>query len=279
MAKVKALLGPDLVRNGSGWWKRIRDLRRFRGSAYLVRGALDKHGLLEIPGSTELRSPAPGRNDVPNVERVAVPQRPVGRSPVQANQGLLNLQEKPYAFVPLPTEFQSDKPVWHDGSESAGRLSGEIRFEMETLTPLLVGWERQIVGEPDGEGESPTIPYQASGDGAVRLQPPIGPLEVTKTKTLLCPLRAPWGERPVLIPGDSLKGLLRHEIGALLGAPMERVAERSYSYRPNSLTSIQAAAPDYLRGSLAFPRIALRCERSRQSRGRQLFESLSRLNC
>jgi hypothetical protein len=29
--------------------------------------------------------------------------------------------------------------------------------------------------------------------------------------------------------------LLRHELGALLGAPMERVAERSYSYRPNSL--------------------------------------------
>jgi len=27
--------------------------------------------------------------------------------------------------------------------------------------------------------------------------------------------------------------LLRHELGALLGAPMERVAERSYSYRPN----------------------------------------------
>lgn len=52
---------------------------------------------------------------------------------------------------------------------------------------------------------------------------------------MLCPLRAPWGDRAVLIPGDSIKGLLRHELGALLGTPMERVAERSYSYRPNSL--------------------------------------------
>jgi hypothetical protein len=43
------------------------------------------------------------------------------------------------------------------------------------------------------------------------------------------------GQAPVVIPGDSLKGLLRHELGALLGAPMERVAERSYSYRPNAL--------------------------------------------
>src|SRR5690606_39205524 len=54
-------------------------------------------------------------------------------------------------------------------------------------------------------------------------------------KSVLCPLRAPWGKRPVVTPGDSLKGLLRHELGALLGAPMERVAERSYSYRPNAL--------------------------------------------
>ncbi|MBI3269241.1 MAG: hypothetical protein HYZ53_09485 [Planctomycetes bacterium] len=58
---------------------------------------------------------------------------------------------------------------------------------------------------------------------------------VTKEKAVLWPLRAPWVHGPVLIPGDSLKGLLRHELGAILGAPMERVAERSYSYRPNSL--------------------------------------------
>ena len=57
----------------------------------------------------------------------------------------------------------------------------------------------------------------------------------SNNKSVLCPLRAPWGKRPVVIPGDSLKGLLRHELGALLGAPMERVAERSYSYRPNAL--------------------------------------------
>ncbi len=68
-------------------------------------------------------------------------------------------------------------------------------------------------------------PVQITFPGAVR---------TVSSKSVLCPLRGPSGHRPIIIPGDSIKGLLRHEIGALLGAPMERVAERSYSYRPNS---------------------------------------------
>lgn len=120
------------------------------------------------------------------------------------------LRNKPHAFVPLPNDFEALEPVWHDGSSSQGRLSGEVRFEMTTVSPLLVGWERKTLGD-------------------LGLPLPGVPLD----KPTLSPLRAPWGERPVLIPGDSLKGLLRHELGALLEAPMERVAERSYSYRPN----------------------------------------------
>ncbi len=105
--------------------------------------------------------------------------------------------------------------------EQPGRLSGEIRFELEALTPLLVGWERGQVG--DTESDWP-VPANLAGIG-----------QLDDKKSVLCPLRAPWGKRPVVIPGDSLKGLLRHELGALLGAPMERVAERSYSYRPNAM--------------------------------------------
>ncbi|GIW42348.1 MAG: hypothetical protein KatS3mg076_2925 [Candidatus Binatia bacterium] len=123
--------------------------------------------------------------------------------------------------MPLPEKFESAAPVWHDGTSSQGRLSGEVRFEMRTLTPLLVGWERGIVG--DSEADWP-VPNSLDGVG-----------QLAANKAVLCPLRAPWGKRPVVIPGDSLKGLLRHELGALLGAPMERVAERSYSYRPNAL--------------------------------------------
>lgn len=126
---------------------------------------------------------------------------------------------KPYGFVALPKTHTTSAPIWHDGTSSADRLSGEIRFELETLTPLLVGWERGQVG--DNEADWP-LPQTINGVG-----------KLADKKSVLCPLRAPWGKRPVVIPGDSLKGLLRHELGALLGAPMERVAERSYSYRPN----------------------------------------------
>jgi CRISPR-associated protein (TIGR03986 family) len=128
---------------------------------------------------------------------------------------------KPYGFVSIPKDLKTSPPIWHDGTSSKNSFSGEIRFELETLTPLLVGWERGQVG--DHEADWP-LPQTMNGVG-----------NLANKKSVLCPLRATWGKRPVIIPGDSLKGLLRHELGALLGAPMERVAERSYSYRPNSL--------------------------------------------
>lgn len=144
---------------------------------------------------------------------------PHGRQAGPANNAQ-PLPGKPYGFVALPKELKTSAPVWHDGTSSNGRLSGEVRFEIETLTPLLVGWERGQVG--DNESEWP-VPANLAGT------------QLANKKSVLCPLRAPWGKRPVIIPGDSLKGLLRHELGALLGSPMERVAERSYSYRPNAM--------------------------------------------
>ncbi|MCK9538298.1 hypothetical protein [Dokdonella sp.] len=143
-----------------------------------------------------------------------------GRQATPANNAQ-PLPGKPYGFVALPKDLATSPPIWHDGTSSKDRLSGEIRFEFETLTPLLVGWERGQVG--DNESDWP-IPADLADS----------------KKSVLCPLRAPWGKRPVVIPGDSLKGLLRHELGALLGAPMERVAERSYSYRPNAMYPLRA---------------------------------------
>src|SRR5690606_6600197 len=81
--------------------------------------------------------------------------------------------------------------------------------------------------------------------------------QLANKKSALCPLRAPWGKRPVVIPGDSLKGLLRHELGALLGAPMERVAERSYSYRPNQKFPYDQRNQRYRQGTASLePRLA-----------------------
>lgn len=153
------------------------------------------------------------------------------------------LPGKPYGFVALPKELKTSAPVWHDGTSSNGRLSGEIRLELETLTPLLVGWERGQMG--DNESDWP-VPADLPDVGQLR-----------EKKSVLCPLRAPWGKRPVIIPGDSLKGLLRHELGALLGAPMERVAERSYSYRPNQKFPYDQRNQRYRQGTASLePRLA-----------------------
>lgn len=194
------------------------------------------------------------------------------------------MPQKPYSFVSLPKDFHTQSPVWHDGSCSQTRLSGEIRFELQNLTPLLVGWERQklndtetpwklpvnLVNENDArkqfvekaaravylDAQDQDDEKRAKKQEQVeksrreyikRVQDHIVDVQVQKAgwsidaKSALCPLRAPWEHRPVLIPGDSLKGLLRHELGALLGAPMERVAERSYSYRPNLVYPLEAA--------------------------------------
>lgn len=141
-------------------------------------------------------------------------------------------RQKPYAFAPVPGEPATKPPVWHDGTSSAGRYSGELRCVLRNETPLLVGWERNQVKD---------------------LLPSVLPAElqgIHPEKAVLYPLRLPTGERPVVIPGDSIKGMLRHELGALLGAPMERVEERRYSYRPN------VAFPDDAKDRFLEPRLA-----------------------
>jgi CRISPR-associated protein (TIGR03986 family) len=194
-----------------------------------VRDKLGSAGLEEVEGDTIIAASAPPTPNTPPPRhggaqsRGGSPQRgghQQGRPAPPATTNAQPLPGKPYGFVALPEALTSASPVWHDGTSSTGRLSGEIRFELETLTPLLVGWERGQSGDADSEW-----PLPSNVDGVRQLA----------TKSVLCPLRVPWGKRPVVIPGDSLKGLLRHELGALLGAPMERVAERSYSYRPNAL--------------------------------------------
>ncbi len=168
-------------------------------------------------------------------------QRPQGRPQTPANNAQ-PLPGKPYNFVGLPNKLTTSAPIWHDGTSSQGQLSGEIRLELETLTPLLVGWERGQVG--DTESDWP-VPANFAGT------------QLANKKSVLCPLRAPWGKRPVVIPGDSLKGLLRHELGALLGAPMERVAERSYSYRPNQKFPYDQRDQRYRQGTASLePRLA-----------------------
>jgi CRISPR-associated protein (TIGR03986 family) len=209
-----------------------------------VRGKLQGAGLEAIDGgdttvvaATPRAAQQQARQGGFQQHRGGQTPRGGGHRPQQGRQATSGnaahaLPGKPYGFVSLPPDLKTSTPVWHDGTSSAGRLSGEIRFEFKTLTPLLVGWERGQVGDKVSDWPVPAK---------------LADTPLANKKSVLCPLRAPWGKRPVIIPGDSLKGLLRHELGALLGAPMERVAERSYSYRPNAM---------FAQGAQLIPRIA-----------------------
>lgn len=150
-------------------------------------------------------------------------------------------RQRPYGHVPIPTDAAGvpkcvlDAPVFHDGAGSAQLLSGELRCTLTALTPLIVANDQFEIGDvagvtPLAGGEKvaapeswklPDLPPDQGG----------GPIPIDRTKKVIEPLRDRWGR--VLIPGSAIKGMLAASIGALTAAPMARVEERSYSYRPN----------------------------------------------
>ncbi len=145
----------------------------------------------------------------------------------------------PYTFVPVVTESGASGPVeevvLHDGIGAKDRYSGELRVELEALTPLLVGQYRYRWSELKHDKGEPVLTGDCTPQKAI-LEPAL--LQGQDSERKLIPPRSAltetdWKERRVLIPGSSLKGAIRQNISAMLNAPMERVAERYYSYRPN----------------------------------------------
>lgn len=124
-------------------------------------------------------------------------------------------QRLPYAFVPIETNnIVLDTPIWHDGSSGGKLLSGEILCTLKALTPLMPGNARYSVEKADEDKlKSWNLP------------------NLGKDKQIAEPLRLPDGR--VVIAGSALKGMIRHSLSVLLSAPMERVAEHRYTYRPN----------------------------------------------
>lgn len=133
----------------------------------------------------------------------------------------------PYGFVPIdPASTIIDTPIKHDGSSGGDLLSGEILCELEALTPLLPGNQRYSV-KKDGKEDGPVTVREEIRDVLARLggqDPKVG-------KQIAEPLRLP--DDRVVIAGSAIKGMIRQSLGALTSAPMERVAEHHYTYRPN----------------------------------------------
>jgi CRISPR-associated protein (TIGR03986 family) len=170
-----------------------------------------------------------GRPSAKNVRRLQTanpPQSNNAATPAAAQQGPQSQTQKtddlpnPYHFAYIDLDLAiTDAPVWHDGSgaDAKQRRTGKLRVSLRTLTPLLVGWTQYELSEADKK--------LRVGD-----QEKIFLGGMDKEKKILEPLRLADGK--VAVPGKSLNGMIRHSLGALLEAPMERVAERVYSYRP-----------------------------------------------
>jgi hypothetical protein len=120
----------------------------------------------------------------------------------------------PYRFSPVNVQQAvADTPVLHDGSEAEQLLSGEMLCSLQALTPLFPGNYRYPVKHAKQSLKS--------WRGA----------ELKPDKQVAEPLRLPDGR--LMIAGTSIKGMLRHSLAVLFSAPMERVTEHHYTYRPN----------------------------------------------
>jgi CRISPR-associated protein (TIGR03986 family) len=148
----------------------------------------------------------------------------------------------PYHFVPVAKKKNADevdaildKPMFHNGNSEETVYSGELCCTLTALTPLLVANDQYLakevkevkIREHDQDIDLPDSWNIKSLKDKEKKE-----IGVNADKSVLEPLRLPDGR--VLIPGASLKGMLRQSISALLTAPMERVAERTYSYRLNT---------------------------------------------
>ena len=145
----------------------------------------------------------------------------------------------PYHFVPVAKKQNADEidalldtPVFHNGTQK-DVYSGELRCTLTALTPLLVANDQYLANEvkeanlhDKGVDLPDTWKIKSLKDKEAKK------IWVAADKSVLEPLRLRDGR--VLISGASLKGMLRQSMTALLVAPMERVAERTYSYRLNT---------------------------------------------
>ncbi len=159
----------------------------------------------------------PGQQEAFDVQPIqgasAVPQKTQSTAPRSGRSHASTVL--PYGFVPINIDHALiDTPVLHDGSSGGELLSGEILCELEALTPLLPGNARYPVEQADQQR------LQQWGFG-----------DLPASKQIAEPLRLPDGR--VVIAGSTLKGMIRHSLGALTSAPMERVGERHFTYRPN----------------------------------------------
>ncbi|HIQ20962.1 MAG TPA: hypothetical protein EYH34_06975, partial [Planctomycetes bacterium] len=158
----------------------------------------------------------------------AQPQAVINTTPARPGQD--KRRAAPYHFVPVKPELAgSAEPVLHD-RWNREYWSGELHLTFKALTPLLAGNDQY-------DHREALTAVQDAYRTLIRNRG-VPNAQVADDKKLLEPMALPAQQDgqtigPVLISGAAQKGMLRHSLAALFSAPMERVTERTFSYRPN----------------------------------------------
>lgn len=128
----------------------------------------------------------------------------------------------PYHFVPLPQSTLKAEPskvsrTSHSSYEK-DHYSGEMLCEIETLTPAIFG------------------AFQSTLSGILEEQVKTRfPSTYSTKKSVILPQQIKKEDRTLsVINGSTLMGVARQEMAAISFAPMTRVQEKSFSYRPNA---------------------------------------------
>ena len=212
----------DLIEEGGQ--SVVRNLRPIGESAAKPPDNEDRTADAREPG--QAAEPAPPGPDASNFIRT----RPLGEWKGKA----------PYTFVSVVTDGETalgpvEDIVLHDGRAGSQRIGGELHVELTALSPLLVGQHRYRWDQLHTADGKRAIPGHYKRKKMI-LEPGMIELE-DKGASVVQPARTlddkEWRNRRVLIPATSIKGPIRQAIGAFMNAPMERVTERLYSYRPN----------------------------------------------
>src|SRR5271157_1135015 len=134
-------------------------------------------------------------------------------------RGEPDIDQNPYNFVPLGTAGPWEEPTPHPDHEGqrGAEITGWLDYEIELKTPLFV---------PEGF----PAPRQLSSQEQEKLK------EVPRH---FCRMQDETGTVRYVVPGSSLKGLIRSEVealtGSLFGAIDRKAHQRRHLYRRRAL--------------------------------------------
>lgn len=171
--------------------------------------------------------------------------------------------KQPYTFVPVVTDnIKTHEVTFHDGKASCGKLTGVMHCTLTVKTPMLVGHYQykaetikglkqnviiqRVENIINATSKHVALPENWGACGYKQENNGTTNHVVHKDKSILEPLFLNGKDSsPVLIAGTSIKGMVRQSLGAITNAPMERVAEKQFSYRPGIVFQAQRGGSEF----------------------------------